>query len=78
MCSQQHDAAGANSFAAETGETRMWSKKTSGLIGMIVGALWFVANVRHFSEQGFVAIGMPIIIFVLGVVYFFKDDGEVQ
>ncbi len=56
----------------------MWSKKTSGLIGMIVGAIWFFANVRHFSEQGFVAIGMPIIIFVLGVIYFFKGDGEAQ
>ena len=30
----------------------MWSKKTSGLIGMIVGAIWFLANVRHLSEQG--------------------------
>lgn len=56
----------------------MWSKKTSGLIGMIVGVAWFLANVRHFSEQGFVAIGMPIIIFVLGVVYFFNSDGQAK
>jgi hypothetical protein len=56
----------------------MWSKKTSGLIGMIVGAIWFLANVRHISEQGFVAIGMPIIIFVLGVVYFRKGIGEAE
>ncbi|HEY8026466.1 MAG TPA: hypothetical protein VIF60_18125 [Burkholderiaceae bacterium] len=56
----------------------MWSRKTSGLIGMIVGALWFFANVRHFSEQGFVAIGMPIIIFVLGVVYFFQSDDQAK
>jgi hypothetical protein len=54
----------------------MWSKKTSGLIGMIVGVIWFLANVRHFSEQGFVAIGMPIIIFVLGAVYFRKGSSE--
>ncbi len=65
-------------FVTQPGSVSMWSKKTSGLIGMIVGAIWFFANVRHFSEQGFVAIGMPIIIFVLGVIYFFKGDGEAQ
>ena len=43
----------------------MWSKKTSGVIGMIVGGAWFLLNLRHFEEQGFVAIGLPIIIFVL-------------
>lgn len=48
----------------------MWSKKTSGLIGMVVGGIWFAANLRHFSEQGFVAIALPLIIFVLGVIYF--------
>ncbi|MCL2021283.1 MAG: hypothetical protein FWG81_04095 [Betaproteobacteria bacterium] len=54
----------------------MWSKKTSGIIGIVVGATWFLANVRHFSEQGFVAIGMPIIIFVLGVIYYRKGSNE--
>jgi hypothetical protein len=54
----------------------MWSKKTSGVIGMVVGGVWFLVNVRHFSEQGFVAIGMPLIIFFLGVVFFFKGRGE--
>lgn len=48
----------------------MWSKKTSGMIGMIVGGVWFLVNVRHVSDQGFVAIGLPVIIFVLGLVYF--------
>lgn len=54
----------------------MWSKKTSGLIGMVVGGVWFLVNLRHFSEQGFVAIGLPLIIFVLGVIYFRKDGNE--
>ncbi|MDQ9171414.1 hypothetical protein Q8A64_13450 [Oxalobacteraceae bacterium R-40] len=54
----------------------MWSKKTFGLIGMALGAAWFVANVRHFAEQGFVAIGMPIILFILGVIYFRKGSAE--
>jgi hypothetical protein len=52
----------------------MGSKKTSGLIGMIVGGVWFLANLRHFSEQGFIAIGLPIIIFILGFIYFRKDS----
>jgi hypothetical protein len=55
----------------------MWSRKTSGLIGMVVGGAWFLANIRHVSEQGFVAIGMPLIIFVLGIIYFRKGSDEV-
>ncbi|MFZ6759182.1 hypothetical protein ACO0K9_18405 [Undibacterium sp. Ji50W] len=54
----------------------MWSKKTSGLIGMIVGAILFLLNVQHFSKEGFVAIGMPIILFVLGVIYYRKGSKE--
>lgn len=54
----------------------MWSRKTSGLIGMIVGSIWFVANVRHFNEQGLVAIGMPVLIFILGLIYFRKGSAE--
>lgn len=50
----------------------MWNKKTSGLIGMVVGGIWFIANLRHFDEQGFVAIGMPLIIFTLGLYRFRK------
>lgn len=52
----------------------MGSKKTSGLIGMAVGGVWFLTNVRHFGEQGFVAIGLPVIILVLGVIYFRKGN----
>lgn len=56
----------------------MWSKKTSGIIGMIVGGVWFLVNVRHVSDQGFVAVGLPIIIFIFGLIYFRKGsaDGE--
>lgn len=50
----------------------MWNKKTSGLIGMVVGGIWFIANLRHFDEQGLVAIGMPLIIFSLGLYCFRK------
>ena len=54
----------------------MWSKKTSGLIGMFVGGIWFLAGLRNFSEHGFVAIGMPLIIFTLGFIYFRKGSDE--
>lgn len=56
----------------------MWGKKTSGLIGMVVGGIWFVANLRHFNEQGFVAVGMPAIIFALGLIYFRKGSSETE
>ena len=54
----------------------MWSKKTSGLIGIVVGGSWLLWNLRYFKEQGFVAIGMPLIILVLGLVYFSKGGEE--
>ena len=40
---------------------------------MVVGGIWLVANFRHVSEQGFVAIGMPLILTALGAFYFFKS-----
>lgn len=54
----------------------MWRKKMSGLIGMVVGAVWFLANIRHFGEQCFVAVGLPIAVFVFGVIYFRHFDGH--
>ncbi|MEL7187599.1 MAG: hypothetical protein AAFN50_14385, partial [Pseudomonadota bacterium] len=45
-------------------------KKTSGLVGIVVGGIWLANNFQHFDEQGFVAIGMPILILVAGVAYF--------
>jgi len=47
-------------------------KRVSGLIGIVVGGLWLANNSRYFHDQGFVAIGLPLIIFVLGLVYFFR------
>lgn len=43
---------------------------------MAVGGIWFLANLRHFGEQGFVAIAMPMLIFVLGLVYYRKGSAE--
>lgn len=54
----------------------MWSKKTSGLIGMVVGGGWLLWNLQYFSQQGFVAIGMPLIITALGAYYFFKSSED--
>ena len=54
----------------------MWRKKTSGLIGMVVGGIWLISNLRYFSQQGFVAIGMPLFIAALGAYYFFKGSSE--
>ena len=50
------------------------SKKTSGIIGMIVGGLWLLNNIQYYSQQGFVAIGMPIIIFTAGLIYYRNGD----
>lgn len=45
-------------------------KKVSGLLGIIVGGIWLANNIKYFDEQGFVAIGMPVLILAVGVVYF--------
>ncbi len=54
----------------------MWGRKTSGLIGMVVGGAWLASNLQYFEKQGFTAIGMPIIILVLGTIYFFTARSE--
>ncbi len=48
----------------------MNKKKASGLVGIVVGGIWLASNFRHFDEQGFVAIGMPLLILAAGVAYF--------
>lgn len=48
----------------------MSKKSISGLIGIVVGGIWLFRNFQYFEEQGFVAIGMPLIITVVGLVYF--------
>ena len=40
-----------------------------GLLGLIVGGVWLANNYQYFDEQGFVAIGMPLILMVAGIVY---------
>jgi hypothetical protein len=51
-------------------------KQKSGLLGMVVGGVWLLVNLRHVPTQGFVAIGMPLLIAVAGVVYFIKGRSE--
>jgi hypothetical protein len=57
---------------------RMNRKRISGLVGIVFGGAWLANNFRYFHDEGFVAIGMPLIIFVLGIVYFFtgRDSTE--
>ena len=50
----------------------MNKKIISGLVGIIVGGAWLANNYKHFEEQGFVAVGMPAIISILGIVYLFQ------
>ena len=47
----------------------MNKKAGSGLLGIVVGGIWFANNYQHFEEQGFVAIGMPLILVVVGAIY---------
>ncbi len=44
-------------------------KSVSGLLGIVVGGAWLANNYKYFDEQGFMAIGMPLLIFIVGVVY---------
>lgn len=48
----------------------MNKKKASGLVGIVVGGIWLAINFQHFDEQGFVAIGMPLLILAAGAAYF--------
>ena len=45
-------------------------KKVSGLVGIVIGGVWLANNFQYFDEQGFVAIGMPLLILAAGVAYF--------
>jgi len=47
----------------------MNKKSVSGLIGVVVGGAWLANNYKYFDEQGFVAIGMPLLILTAGVIY---------
>ena len=52
--------------------TSMSRKTISGLVGIVVGGAWLANNYKYFDEQGFVAIGMPALILVIGVVFFIQ------
>jgi uncharacterized membrane protein YccC len=52
----------------------MRSKKISGVIGMVLGAVWFAMNMQHFDQQGYVAVGMPVFLFALGVYFYRHED----
>ncbi|UXI70069.1 hypothetical protein [Tahibacter amnicola] len=54
----------------------MNSKAISGLVGIVVGGAWLVWNLQHLTSQGYVAIAMPLLICVLGAVYFFRSRDE--
>jgi hypothetical protein len=53
-------------------------KRVSGLIGIIVGGAWLAYSAQYYGQQGFVAIGLPLLIFVLGLVYFFTGRDPAQ
>lgn len=54
----------------------MNSRQKSGVLGMVVGGVWLLVNLRHVPSQGFVAIGMPLLIAVAGLVYYLKGRSE--
>lgn len=54
----------------------MSPRKRSGLLGMLVGSLWLVSNLRHVGQQGLVAIGVPLILLILGAIFFFSSPSD--
>ena len=44
----------------------------SGLIGIVVGGAWLANNFQYFDQQGFTAIGLPLIMLGLGGFYLVK------
>lgn len=51
-------------------------KTQAGIAGMVVGGAWLLANLRHVQDQGFVAIGMPLVLLVLGGIYVARGRKE--
>ena len=41
----------------------------SGLVGVVVGGAWLANNFKYFDEQGLIAIGMPAVITVVGLIF---------
>lgn len=50
----------------------MNGRTASGLLGVVIGGAWLAKNYQYVDEQGFVAIGMPLILIVAGVIYLFS------
>jgi len=48
----------------------MKKRVISGLVGIVVGGAWLLNNYKYFETQGFVAIGMPLLILTVGLIYF--------
>lgn len=51
-------------------------KRASGLVGMGVGGIWLLINLRHVKGQGLVAIGMPLVFIALGAWHWLRGRDE--
>ena len=47
----------------------MSRKGWSGLLGIIAGGAWLASNFQYFDEQGITAIGMPLLLIIIGGVF---------
>jgi hypothetical protein len=56
-----------NNRVPEKGRT--YEKIIIGLLGIAIGGGWFLGTVEYFEEQGITAIGMPLILIMLGAIY---------
>lgn len=51
-------------------------RRISGLVGMVVGGIWLLVNLRHVKDQGLVAIGLPLVFIALGVWHWVRGRDE--
>ncbi len=54
----------------------MTGKQKSGILGIVVGLVWLMFNLRHVPSQGLVAIGMPLLLLAVGTYYVVKGKSE--
>lgn len=47
-------------------------KRIGGLVGIVLGGAWLANNIQYFDEQGLVAVGMPLLILIVGIVFFIQ------
>lgn len=50
----------------------MRSRKLSGIIGMVFGAALMAINHEQIASEGLRALGIPMLVFVVGLGYFIK------